>query len=404
MKYFLLYLSIIVAIQCSFAQVTYPISTYSPTPAAFRYLLLTNQQIEDNDTINEEILDLVTPMVMDSVLTRKKEHHQVFLVGWLIHAFGDYNWRAIDMMKQKIVGTVRGDGRSGEEEYTEYDINFDLYCHLHRYLWQVFKSYDRAGKIRRQDIRATFHYHHYKGTDFNVPPYKRDTNKVDMYMYREHCELTPQREFRPMLNYLFYPTLPGIDMDRHPNFGTRLPSMGFYGATCLDCNHNCHPEMHPYEWIWWMNLHNGNIKDKTWLVGLLKDGSNRFHHWSHNPKTGKITLPFAFEVKDRAAKDRLITIEHLVFNKFLESNLAMLNIPPTAFDANHKTLEVNLPDDKGGTIPITVAFTNVLLNSGLRYWFTDVNWDEKDHILSGYINMATSVQDLYTMRVTFSGQ
>ena len=404
MKYFLLYLSIIVAIQCSFAQVTYPISTYSPTPAAFRYLLLTNQQIEDNDTINEEILDLVTPMVMDSVLKRKKEHHQVFLVGWLIHAFGDYNWRAIDMMKQKIVGTVRGDGRSGEEEYTEYDINFDLYCHLHRYLWQVFKSYDRAGKIRRQDIRATFHYHHYKGTDFNVPPYKRDTNKVDMYMYREHCELTPQREFRPMLNYLFYPTLPGIDMDRHPNFGTRLPSMGFYGATCLDCNHNCHPEMHPYEWIWWMNLHNGNIKDKTWLVGLLKDGSNRFHHWSHNPKTGKITLPFAFEVKDRAAKDRLITIEHLVFNKFLESNLAMLNIPPTAFDANHKTLEVNLTDDKGGTIPITVAFTNVLLNSGLRYWFTDVNWDEKDHILSGYINMATSVQDLYTMRVTFSGQ
>ena len=404
MKYFLLCLSIIFAVQCSFAQVTYPIATYSPTPAAFRYLLLTNQQIEDNDTINEEILDLVTPMVMDSVLKRKKEHHQVFLVGWLIHAFGNYNWRAIDMVKQKMVGTVRGDGRSGEEEYTEYDINFDLYCHLHKYLWQVFKSYDRAGKISRQDIRATFHFHHYQGTDFKAPPYIRDTNKIDMYLYREHCELTPQREFRPMLNYLFYPTLPGIDMDRHPNFGSRLPSMGFYGATCLDCNHNCHAELHPYEWIWWMNLHNGSVKDKTWLVGLLKDGSNRFHHWSHNPKTGKITIPFAFEVKDRAAKDRSITIEHLVFNKFLESNLTLLNIPPTAFDANHKTLQVDLADDKGGKIPITVAFTNVLLNGGLRYWFTDVNWDEKDHILSGYINMATSVQDLYTMRVTFSGQ
>jgi hypothetical protein len=404
MKHLLLCLSIITLVQCSFAQVTYPISTYTPTPAAFRHLLLTNQQIEDNDTTNEEILDLVTPMVMDSILRRKKEHHQVFLLGWLIHAFGNYNWRAVDMVKQKIVGTVRGDGRSGEEEYTEYDINFDLYCHLHRYLWQVFKSFDKAGKISRQDIRATFKYHHYKGTDFNTTPYKRDTNKIDMYQYREHCELTPQREFRPMLNYLFYPTLPGIDMDRHPNFGNRYPSMGFYGATCLDCNHNCHPEMHPYEWIWWMNLHNGTIKDKTWLVGLLKDGSNRFHHWSHNPKTGKISIPFAYEVKDKDGKDRLITIEHLVFNFFIDSNLNKLNLPPTVFSTDQKSLEVKLTDDKGGVIPITVAFKNVMVHSGLRYWFSDVNWDEKDHIISGFINMATSVQDLYTMRVTFSGQ
>ena len=45
-----------------------------------------------------------------------------------------------------------------------------------------------------------------------------------------------------------------------------------------------------------------------------------------------------------------------------------------------------------------------MVNAGLRYWFSDVNWDEKDHILSGYINMATSVQDVYTVKVTMSGQ
>ena len=64
----------------------------------------------------------------------------------------------------------------------------------------------------------------------------------------------------------------------------------------------------------------------------------------------------------------------------------------------------NLTDDKGSNIPVNMVFSSAIVNSSLRYWFTDVNWDEKDHILSGYINMATSVQDLYTMRVTFSGQ
>jgi len=404
MKHLLFFFLFAIIVQAGSAQVSYPISTYNTTPDAFRYLLLTNQQIEDNDTINEEILDLVTPMVTDSILGRKKEHHQVFLVGWFIHAFGNYNWRAIDMIKQKFVGTIRGDGRSGEEEYSEYDINFDLYCHLHKYLWKAFKSYDKQGKIKRQDIRAQFHVHHHKPTNYNVEPFIRDTNKADMYQYREHCELTPQREYRPMLNYLFYPTLPGINIDRHPNFGSRYPSMGFYGASCLDCNHNCHPEIHPYEWVWWMNLHNGSTTDKTWMVGLLKDGSNRFHHWSHSPKTGKTTIPFAYKVDDPNAKDRLITIEHLVFNRFIDSNLTRLSVPATAFNADNDSLEVDVTNDKGVKIPITVNFNFPMIGSGLRYWFSDVNWDEKNRILSGYLNLATSVQDLYTMRVTFSGQ
>ena len=92
MKHLFFSLLFAAVLQFSSAQVSYPISTFNSTSVTFRNLLLTNQQIEDNDTINEEIVDLVTPMVIDSVLDRKKEHHQVFLVGWMIHAFGDYNW------------------------------------------------------------------------------------------------------------------------------------------------------------------------------------------------------------------------------------------------------------------------------------------------------------------------
>jgi hypothetical protein len=410
MKQSLFFILLFAAIQVSFAQVTYPILTYTPTPEAFRYLLLTNEQIEDNDTINEKVIDLVTPMVLDSVIPRKKEHHQVFLLGWLIHALGDYNWRAMNMTKQKFVGTVRGNPHTkGKEIYTEYDINFNLFCHLPKYLGKVFESYDRQAQIGRQDIMSKYVHkhpgrHHNHRINYKAEPFVRDTNHIDVYRYRLHCEVTPKRAFRPMLNYLFFPVTDEIELDKHPNFGERYPSMGFYGVHCLDCNHTCHPEIHPYEWAWWMNLHNGTLKDKTWLLGLFKDGSNRFNHWSHNPKTGEASVPFAFKVDDKAAKNRTITIEHLVFGTFVDSNLTKLSMPATVFNTDMKSIEVKLRDDRGGTIPITVDFSSVMVHSGLRYWFSGVNWDERDHILSGYINMATSVQDVYTVKVTMSGQ
>jgi hypothetical protein len=404
MKNCLVFIILMSAVQLGYTQISYPISSYNPTPATFRQLLLTNQQIEDNDTINEEIVDLVTPIVQDSVLDRKREHHQLFLVGWFIHAFGGYGWRAVDMKKQKYVGTVRGESRSGAEEYTEYDINFNLFFHLRKYLLKTFTAINQQARIHRQDIRSNVMPKKHKPTNYKDLPFVRDTSSLDIQRYGLHCELTPQREFRPMLNYLFYPVLPGINIDKHPNFLSRNPSMGFYGASCLDCNHNCHPEIHPYEWIWWMNLHNGSVKDKTWMLGLLKDGSNRFHHWSHNPKTGKVSIPFAYDIKDKNAKDRFVIIEHLVFSNFIDSNLHKLDLPPVLFDADHKSVDINLTDDNGNTIPLTVSFRNVLIGSGLKYWFSEVNWDEKNHILSGYFNMATSVQDLYTVRLTFTGQ
>ena len=107
MKHTTLLVLITILAHLSFGQTSYKISTYNTTGRVFKNLLLSNEAVEANDTLNEEILDLVQPMVNDSVLGRKKEHHQLFLVGWLIHAFGDYNWRAVSMVKQKFVGTVK---------------------------------------------------------------------------------------------------------------------------------------------------------------------------------------------------------------------------------------------------------------------------------------------------------
>lgn len=404
MKYTVSLLLIIAAVLSGSAQVTYPVSTYNQTPRVFKNLLLTNQQIEDNDTINEELVDLVEPMVLDSVLgTKKKPHHRLFLVGWLINKFGGYGWRPVMPVKQKFVGTSREDSHDEYPHFTENDLNFTILLHLNKYLYKTFPSYNKEAKIHRQDIRARFYPKRHPKKRYDVPPFVRDTNNLNIQQYTVHCEITPAEYPRPMMNYLFLPTLPNMGLENHPNFLNRHPTMGFFGASCLDCNHDCHPEIHPYEWIWWMNTHNGSEKDKTWLIGLLHESSNRFPGWSANPKTGKACIPFAFVVNNRAAANRTITIDNLVFGKFISANLTQLNLPATVFGLDQERLVVNLTDSKGGNIPVTILCPNPLIGGGVKFWFSDVNWDEQNHIISGLLYMATSVKDLYTAKITVSG-
>ena len=202
-----------ILLQTSLAQTVFKISSHSQTPEAFRYLLLSNSEISKNDTVNETILDLAEPMLLDSILHRRKAYHHVFLLGWWIHAFGGYNWRAVNMQKQKFVGTVVHDGRSGGFEYTEWDIKYHLRFHLQKYLYKDFTAYDLQRKYHRQDIRPSHH------TNYKVPPYVRDTNNLDASLYDLGCELTPPPAFIPPLNYLFFPTLPGAGGPKdHPNF------------------------------------------------------------------------------------------------------------------------------------------------------------------------------------------
>lgn len=379
-----------------FSQTAFNVATYNPTPETFKYLLLKNSEIDANDTVNEAILDLVNPMLIDSVVSRKKEHHQVFLVGWLIHAFGGYNWRAITPVKQKFVGTAMHNSRSNEEQYTEYDINFDLNFHLKKYIDNVFFCYDCQKKTRRQDVRRSHH------TDYDRPPFVRDTNNVDISMYSLHCELTPARNFRPQLHYLFYPTQPGLELKDHPNFGTARPSMGFYGVNCMDCNHNCHPEIHPYEWVWWLNLQASSSTAKTWLVGLFHESSNRFHEWSHNPMVGSITLPFAYQIKGDAQTELQVNVEHLVFNKFMDKEMPKLNVPDNAIGTKESSKAISFEIAGAAPVKGLINFKDVLVTDGLKYWFSNLNYDATNHILSGYLNMATAVKDLYTTKITFT--
>jgi hypothetical protein len=380
-------------ISMTYAQKTYTIERYDECPADFQYLLLPNYKIAENDTINEKVVDLVSPMLLDSTIDRKKQHHKLGPLGWMIHAFGNFNWRAMYMTKEKVVGTVIRISRSGKERYTEYDINFDLNFHLDKYLYRVFKSYDRQAKIKRQDITSKHK------RDYKSPPFVRDTNNIDRKKYRLHCELTPERAFRPALNYLFYPTLPSAGgLAKHPNFETDEPTVGFYGVMCLDCNHSCHPEIHPYEWMWWLKAtEKDSSMVKEWHLGIFHEASNRLKNWSKNPMIGKTRIPFAFKTGSQPK----IVIKHGVMGEFLEEDgLSQLEIEANHFQSNQSKSKILLKG-KNITQSIGLEVINPIRTEGLKYWISDLNYDAKNQIISGFLHYAVAVQDLYTTRIQF---
>lgn len=392
-----------ILLQTSFAQTDYKIQTYKPTPEAFTYLLLSNAGIAANDTLNEQILDLVEPALADSVIERKKQHHKLGPLGWFIHAFAGFNWRAVSMHKEKFVGTVFRHSRSGSEEFSEYDINFDLRFHLKKYLWRVFDAYDRSKKYHKQDVRPSHR------TNYDTIPYVRDTNMVDNKNYRLHCELTPPDAFRPQINYLFFPTLPGYGgLKEHPNFETEHPSMGFYGVLCNDCNHNCGPEMHPYEWVWWLKAReNDESEERVWHIGLFHESSNRMKKWSVNPMVGRIKIPFAVQLAADSIDQEIhtllqIKVEHLNIGSFVKNDAKAEEKEKEFYADKEYTTDFGL--DKALHFSAQVSFSQSLRTNGLRYRFTDLNFDAQQRIVSGYLEMSAAAIDLYTTRITFNPQ
>jgi hypothetical protein len=49
-----------------------------------------------------------------------------------------------------------------------------------------------------------------------------------------------------------------------------------------------------------------------------------------------------------------------------------------------------------------LMFNNPVNTHGLKYWFSNLNYDEGSKVLSGYFHFATSVIDLYTTRIKFA--
>lgn len=350
-------------------------------------LLSTKQQIREDSILNERILDLVSMHTVDSVIQKKYQHHRLFAVGWIIHKLG-YHWISVDYRRHKVVGTLSGEfSMTHKEHYTEYDVNLNLIPHIPKYMDLSWKGYQYMKKLHRRIPKS----------ELSKPPFVAPTFET-IHKYRLHCELTPDRESRLPLNTLFYPTTRPSNIGIHPNIGERTPSMGVYGPLCLDCNHHCGVEIHPYEWLWWMDLNpqtQNDTKSTRWLFMFSKDGSNRFAEWSTSPRTGTIAFPFVLP----ASSDTLqIDIEPILMKNFDEVGMQQLTwLPSNAHALHFNQHSYQIKDSKAYIIINNHRFVNT---EAWKYWISDLSYNSLTKTYTGYIHFAGSVSDLFCASLT----
>lgn len=373
------------------AQNTISNVTFLETNEASKSLLLNPSEIKNDKYLNQLVVDLVEPFTVDSTFKRNNQRHRVYGLGALISVAG-YKWRSIDNKREKVVGLLNKHytrGHNEKAEFTEYDVNFDINPYIPKYIDLAYKGYqlqlNYKGNKRKKDITK--------------PPYQYPTEDTDMRVFRFHNELTPHKDYWAALNTMFYPVHHGTSLATHPNFLDPNPAMGFYGVYVLDCNHSCHPEIHPYEWIWWLNTTEQRENTQSWWVGFFRENSNRFKKWSTSPRTGAISIPFAFPYE---SSDWNIHIEHQFLNGFNEAAFEELNLEAgyTFFNQLSNEFKFDLPalSDKN----ITVSSNYTLAYKGIDYWLENVNFDMNNKIVSGDINLGMSINDIYTAKISTS--
>lgn len=358
-------------------------------PLEIKLLLKPNNIIKESNVLNEQLLDLVQICVVDSVLIKEKERHRFF--GSLFFHWIGWNWRAVSMKKQKYVGTVLYEsGKPKKDEFTEYDVNFDIYSQLGPYQEIAYEA-----KRAQKDIGKKS-----KKNNYNAEPFTPLTDSSDLTKYKLHCELTPHEDYREALNQHFYPCLYNTKLAEHKNFLEANPSMGVYGAVCLDCTHSCHAELHPYEWIWWLNV-NETFKtpsySKSWYAGLFKEGSNRFPNWSAGPKRGEISVPFIFNLSER---DLTIEINHLVENITLKDTSTQSNEEPLqTFDFYEKIFVVK--STSLGQKAIKIKSNKLLNRKNIQWTIKGIAYNKKANVMYGWLVIRVETTDMYTVNVRY---
>ena len=373
-----------------------PLTISSTEPTSEKWLLLTKsrQFISDNDSLNEELVDLVKAFSVDSVLPSKSQRHRVGEAGWVISVFG-YKWKALSMIKQKFVGTERDGIRvpSWPPHFTEYDVNFNLIPHTRKYIDKLWPAYQQKCEKNR--------FKRIENLDEAPCIYPETLDNIDRY--RIHCELTPPIDYVFMLNSKFYPCHRPNSSKEHYNIGTDYATFGMYGAFVADYNHTGGPEIHPYEWIWWYDTHPDRLQEKsqTWFLGFMKEGSNRFRGWykKKEPRVGQASVPFAFDLKNDTLK---ITLEHLVHDTFKPNAISNLkSIPEKASDLNFSKRYFMLSETALSGKVVMFQTSNPIATDALKTWFSELNYDQKNNLLTGYLNLGVSVQNLYNAKLSF---
>lgn len=361
-------------------------ATYNPISEDYRLLLNNHSKIQNDELLNHRIVDLVEVYTTDSVYKRKTEVHRSYFFP-IIRAFG-VRWKTIKYTREKMVGIVKHSYIPGKdsEHFTEYDVNHDLVPKLDKYIDLSYEAYQaqlNMFKSKKKDVK-------------DKPPFIYPTENTDLTNYKIHCECTPNVDSRATLNNEFYPTIQPMNLEKHPNFGKRNPVVGLYGPFVLDCNHRCHPEIHPYEWFWWYDI-NPNKKhvenQKKWFVGFLRDVSNRFKHWSSSPRIGEASIPFIFPLD---AVNKVIYVEHIEYDNFSEEDILKLEIEETTYNFSSEIINFKIDNNQ-----ISVVSNTLINDEGLRFYISNLNIDQENGYLTGKFNIAMAIRNVWAGSVSF---
>lgn len=367
-----------------------PSTFVNETAPVFLYHFLPPAELREKIAKTEELTDLVNCFSVDSILKRRKQRHRVFgspiidLLGW--------NWRAISRHKIKVVGTVSKINNPAEKpHFREHDVNYNLIPHTQKYMdvhWTAYQAQMKTKKAQRQK-------------KMNKPPFVPPTTET-IDEYRLHCECTPlfKNGYREKLEENLYPVFSGANLLEHKNFMHAHPTMGMYGAFVLDCNHSCHPEIHPYEWLWWLDL--SPEKDKTndrisWIFGYLRDVAQRHRNWVKKPRSGIISFPFVFKSDN---KNKEIFIEHNLNDNWRPDGFSRIKgIPENAvgLDFENLVFDIGKPGNS-----ITIRTNKKLEDAPAKLWLSELNVDEKNGYVTGYINLALSIENIYAGRISIT--
>lgn len=406
----LLFLFVLLLSGTAIAQAPLQLSGTRTAPEIFRFLNSSDDVMRDDQAIVEAVLDRVDAWTVDSIIVKERQHLSG-IYGVMGRMLARY-WKKLDSSKRKYIGTSSRSFKVYEGFAKEVDMNIFLMPHLDHYIDMALEGFEQAFEKGRNE--SAYRY------DNPAYPSSEKLKFKDLGYLTVECELTPAAGYRESLAESFIPTSKGKhDLNEQGNFGVKHPSFGLYGPWVMDCNHNCRPEIHPIEWMWWLDMSTdrpGGENAKSWMIGLFSDDSKRFRDWTPSPITGQISIPVAFPSGSHSVK---VVIQHLESDTLFEETLVeRIALPENGRSGAEGTywdaiLRGVIPGSDAGLMNDTIAgmdsvyFTNIevkvegkLPGDGFRWWWGDLYSDPVKGMTFGELKIAVSANKLYTGRVT----
>lgn len=362
-----------------------------PAQTAIQSLVLDDVKLREDIIATEQVLDLVNAVVLDSVIEDKKQRHKGF-GGWMLQRVLTRYWVSLDSNKRKYVGTCSRQYKIYDGIADEFDMNIFLMPHLPSYIDMAAKAFEVARKKPRGD--KAFRY----DSPENYPLPEKLKYK-DFGYFTVECELTPPNQFREILDANFLPMTAGHQaLEEHPNFGQQYPSFGMTGTWCLDCNHNCRPEIHPIEWLWWLDMsadRPGGPHAKSWMLSLMNDASNRFNDWSPSPMQGSIALPFALPVQ---AESMTINLQHIASDEIENSEPSVLPEGQSIIQPGVVKASIAKPD--GGNLTVAISADQGWKGNDFSIDWGELKLDKENQVYTGFVRIHVAIATVFASRVT----